>query len=173
MRNFASLFREHEDSLVREWADEVYAERRIDLPSLLSYRQLIDSVPEVLDELARVLDAGADDRAIIDSARRLRVHAQVRFQQGCLIDEVARELMLLRKVLTEFLWREGISVIEGDLWELRGAVRRTDTFVDELIADTIIVYAASLRPPVRTRTPNWPPPVRRRRRAAPTGHDEL
>lgn len=172
MRNFASLFREHEDVLVREWVDSVYADGRTDLPALLSYRQLIDSVPEVLDELARLLDAGAEGRVIAESARRLRVHAQVRFQQGCLIDEVARELMLLRKVLTEFLWRAGNGVIEGDLWELRGAVRRTDTFVDELIADTIIVYAASLRPPVRTRTPNWSPPVRSRRAAAPE-RDEL
>jgi hypothetical protein len=172
MHNFASLFREHEDVLVREWVDDVYADRRTDLPTLLSYRELIDSVPEVLDELARVLDSGAEGRAIAEAARRLRSHALVRFQQGCLIDEVARELMLLRKVLTEFLWRAGLGVMEGDLWELRVAVRRTDTFVDELIADSIVVYAASLRPPVRTRTPNWPPALRRRR-AAPIGRDEL
>ena len=159
---FAPFFRQHEDALVRAWVDAVYAEPRTDLPALLSYRQLVDSIPEVLEELARLLDDEADARAIEVSVRSLRVHAQVRFQQGCLIDEVARELMILRRVLTEFLWREGLSATEGDLRELRGALGRLALFVDELIAQAIIVYAASLRPPVRTRTPHWPPPRRRR-----------
>ena len=164
MNSFVALFREHEDALVVAWVDEVYAERRTDLPALLSYRQLVDSVPEVLEELARLLDERAVAREVEESARALRSHAQVRFQQGCLIDEVARELMLLRRVLTDFLWREGVRVMEGDLWELRDAVRRTDAFLDELIAQAIVVYAASMRPPVRTRTPSWPPA---RRRAGP------
>ena len=170
MDNFASLFREHEDALVVAWVDAIYRERRIDLPSLLSYRQLVDSVPELLEELARLLDARAEGREIDDVVRLMRMHAQVRFQQNCLIDEVARELMLLRRVLTDFLWREGVSVMGGDLWELRDAVRRTDAFLDELIAQAIIIYAASLRPPVRTRTPNWPPA---RRRTDNPGRDEV
>ncbi len=159
---FAALFREHEGALVRAWADEVYADRRTDLASLLSYRELIDSVPELLEELARLLDSEADELEIESAVRSLRVHAQVRFQQGCLIDEVARELMILRVVITDFLWREGVGVTEGDIRELRDALRRADLFVDELIAQAIIIYAASLRPPVRTRTPQWPPPRRRR-----------
>jgi hypothetical protein len=159
---FDALFSEHENALVRAWADAVYGERRTDLPSLLSYRQLVDSLPEALEELARLLDDEADAREIEVSVRSLRVHAQVRFQQGCLIDEVARELMILRRVITDFLWAEGVGVTEGDIRELRDALRRADLFVDELIAQAIIVYAASLRPPVRTRTPQWPPPRRRR-----------
>jgi hypothetical protein len=169
LNSFVALFREHEDALVVAWVDEVYAERRTDLPALLSYRQLVDNVPEVLEELARLLDERAVGREVEESARRLRAHAQVRFQQGCLIDEVARELMLLRRVLTDFLWREGVRVMEGDLWELRDAVRRTDAFLDELIAQAIIVYAASVRPPVRTRTPVWPPA--RSRRAGPAADE--
>lgn len=161
-RRFTPLFRDNEDALVREWADAVYEERRTDLPSLLSYRQLVDSLPEALEELARVLDDGADGREIEVAVRSLRVHAQVRFQQGCLVDEVARELMILRGVITDFLWREGVSATEGEIRELRDALRRADLFIDELIAQAIIIYAASLRPPVRTRTPQWPPPRRRR-----------
>lgn len=159
---FSALFRQHEDALVRAWVDEIYEERRTDLPSLLSYRELIDSLPEVLEELARVLDNEADEREIEVAVRSVRMHAQVRFQQGCLIDEVARELMILRRVLTDFLWRESLSATEGDLRELRDALSRADLFADELIAQAIIIYATSLRPPVRTRTPQWPPPRRRR-----------
>lgn len=160
---FTPLFRQRADSIIRAWADRIYAERRTDLPSLLSYEQLVDYLPELLEELARSLDEAASKSGIAESVRRLRFHAQVRFQQGCLIDEVARELIILREVLGEFLWREGISATDGDIWELRDALCRLDLFIDELIAQLIVVYAASLRPPVRTRASIWPPPRRRRR----------
>ncbi|HEV2763704.1 MAG TPA: hypothetical protein VGV38_12055, partial [Pyrinomonadaceae bacterium] len=86
----------------------------------------------------------------------------VRFQQGALIDEVARELIILRRTVTDFLWRDGVSATEGDLWGLRDALRRADAFLDELLAQTVLIYAASLRPNVRTRTSTWPPPRRRK-----------
>jgi hypothetical protein len=168
--HFKTLIRQHEDEIIRVWVEELYAERRTDLPALLPYGQLVDHLPEALEELARLLDGAASDGEIIEVTRRLRSHAQVRFQQGALIDEVARELMLLRKVFNNFLWREGISATEGDLWELRDALRRADRFVDEMLVQTVLIYAASLRPPVETRTSLWPPP-RRRRTDFPHGSD--
>ena len=157
--HFNALLRAHEDELIREWADAVYADPRTDLPALLSYRQLIDPLPEVLDEWARALDEAADEREIVEAARWLRRHAQVRFQQGCLLDEVARELMILRGVLDDFLWRvAAVRAAEGDTWELREALRRTNRLLDEMLAQALISYAASLRPPVHTRTTPWPPP---------------
>ena len=159
---FAPLFRQHLDTLTRAWVDEIYADRRTELPAMLSYKALVEHLPELFDELALVLDTAAPYGEIVEAIRRLRFHAQVRFQQGCLIDEVARELMILRDVLNDFLWREGLSATNGDLWELRDALRRADAFVDELIAQAVLIYAASLRPNVPTRTSTWPPPRRRK-----------
>jgi hypothetical protein len=168
--HFKTLIRQHGDEIIRVWVEELYTERRTDLPALMPYGQLVDHLPEVLEELARLLDGAASNGEIIEVTRHLRSHAQVRFQQGALIDEVARELMLLRQVFNNFLWREGISVTEGDLWELRDALRRADRFVDEMLVQTVLIYAASLRPPVETRTSLWPPP-RRRRTDFPHGSD--
>jgi hypothetical protein len=161
---YAALVRQHETALVRHFVDVVYTDRRTDLPALLSYHQLIDYLPDFFDELARVLDSAALDSEIAEAVRPLRMHSQTRFQQGCLIDEVARELMILRDVLNDFLWREGTedATDERDGRELRDSLRRTHLFVDELIAQAILIYAASLRPQVRTRTSHWPPPRRRR-----------
>ena len=161
---FTALLRAHEDALIRAWADEIYTDQRTDLPKLLSYRQLIDSVPEALEELGRLLDEAADEGEIADAARWLRRHAQVRFQQGCLLDEVARELMILRGVLNDFLWREGLDATEGDLRALRDALRRTNALLDEMVAQAVVTYAASLRPRVQTRGTDWPPPRRRQGR---------
>lgn len=163
LQNFKSLFRRDEEAIVRAWVDEMYAERRTELTDLLAYGQLVDPLPDLLEELVGILDGAASHLEIEEAAHRLRSHAQVRFRLGALIDEVARELMIFRKVVNEFLWRECICVTQGDLWELRDALARSDRFVDELIAQVIVVYAASHRPIVQTRESAWPPPRLRRR----------
>ena len=161
-QQFTKLIRSQGEAIIRAWVDEMYAEPRTDLPRLLSYGQLVDHLPDTLEELSLILDQLATDGEIIEATRRLRSHPQVRFHQGALIDEVARELMIFRKVLNDFLWREGINATNGDLWELRDALRRTDRFVDELFAQVVVIYGASSRPQVQTRTSVWPPPRRRR-----------
>lgn len=162
-RRFSSLFRQRLDHLTRAWVDEVYADRRTDLATLLTFRELVGHIPELLDELACLLDERADEEEICEGARRLRGLAQTRFQQGVLVDEVARELMLLRDTLCEFLWREAPGAAEADAAELHDALRRSWLFFDELIAQAILVYAASMRPVIPTRGSIWPPPRRRRR----------
>ena len=132
---------------------------------------MVEHLPELFEELARILDAAAPYGEIAEATPRLRFHAQVRFQFGCLIDEVARELMILRGVITEFLWRDGISATEGDLWGLRDALRRADAFIDELIVQTVLIYASNMRPNIPTRTSTWPPPRRRKTDFPPPGDE--
>jgi hypothetical protein len=162
-RRFLPVFRKHLDPLTRSWVDAVYAERRTDLASILSFRELVEHIPDITEELARLLDAGAGDSEVEEGARRCRVLAQARFQQGVLIDEVARELMLLRKTLSEFLWQQAPELALTEPRDMRDALRLTAEFFDEMIAQAILVYAASLRPVVPTRTSVWPPPRRGRR----------
>jgi hypothetical protein len=161
-RRFSSLFRQHLDPLTRAWVDEIYRERRTDLATLLTFRELVAHLPETLDELAYLLDERADVGEISEAARRLRGHAQTRFQQGALVDEVARELMLLRDTLCEFLWQRAPAVLGDDVGGLHDALRRANRFFDELIAEAILVYAVSLRPVIPTRGSVWPPSRRRR-----------
>jgi hypothetical protein len=162
-RRFSSLVRRQLGPLTRAWVDEVYAERRTDLAAMLTFRELVGHVPDVLEELGHLLDVRAEREEICEGARRLRGCAQTRFQQGALIDEVARELMLLRDTLCEFLWQESpVYPGEEPARGLHDALRRTWLFFDELIAEAILVYAASLRPVVPTRGTVWPPPRRRR-----------
>lgn len=159
---FETFVRQHEDAITRAWADRVYADSRMGQSRLLSYEQLVDHLPDMLRELALLIDHAADEREIIETVRRLRSFAQVRFYQGMLIDEVARELILFRQVIEDFLWRELFAINEEDCRRLRGALRRAGRFVDEMLIQTMLIYAASLRPPIETRSSVWPPPKRRR-----------
>jgi hypothetical protein len=161
-RRFSSLFRQQLDPFTRAWADRIYDDRRTDLSTLLTFRELVEHVPEVLEELGRLLDARADREELCEGARRLRGYARVRFQQGVLIDEVARELMLLRGTLCEFLWQEARDLTDDDGRVLQDALGRAEVFFDELVVEVILIYASSLRPVVPTRGSVWPPPRRRR-----------
>ena len=160
---FETLIAEHEDSITRAWADRIYADPRTGLSTVLSYEQLVDPLPDLLTEMARALDLVASEQELAEMARRLRAYAQVRFYQGVLIDEVARELMIFRQVFEDFLWREARPATSEDLRRLRSALRRANGFVDEMLVQAVLIYAVSLRPPVETRGSVWPPPLRRRR----------
>jgi hypothetical protein len=149
------LIERHEESIVRSFVDEVYADKRTDLRLTLSYEQLINFLPDFLDDLARLLDQAAGNSEIIEAVRRLRSHAQVRFHQGVLLDEVARELTAFRNVFGDFLCREGGGVIRDDGWRMCAALGLTNRFIDELIAQTIVIYATSMRPAVKTRHTIW------------------
>ena len=159
-QRFALLIKQCTGAITNEWIDGIYAERRTQLPSLLSYGQLVNHLPDILDELSSLLGSAATDEEVAEAAKRLRVFPQVRFQQGVLLDEVARELMILRQAINAFLWREvGIASDEG-VRDLHHALERADRFIDEMITQSVIVYAASQRPPVSTRASIWPPPRR-------------
>ena len=145
------MLRRHEGELVSAWADEIYRETRTELPALLSYRQLIEPIPDFLDQLGQILDQRTGSVEVSETVRPLRFHLQVRFQHGCLIDEVARELFIFRKVLDGFLWQRGFNAGLMDMWELRRVLSLTHSFVDEMIAQTIAVYAINLRPPINIR----------------------
>lgn len=154
---FAQLIASYQDDIILAWVEEVYRDPWTELADLLSYGQLVNHMPDLLAELAQALDGSGGEREVLDAAKRLRTHAQVRFHQGALIDEVARELMLFRRVFTDFLWREGMSATGGELWRLRNALRLAERFMDEVILQSLVVYAANLRPPVETRASIWPP----------------
>jgi len=160
---FSDLFEDRLDELTRAWVDAVYNERRIDLPRLLSFRELVEFVPELLDELGWVLDSGAGDAEVDEAARRLRALAQTRYQQGALLDEVARELMILREVTAGYLWREAPGASGGEV-ECGVLLPLLHRFFDEVIAQAILVYAVSHRPVFPTRDTVWPPARARRGR---------
>jgi hypothetical protein len=102
---FITLIRRCEEAIISAWMDELYRDRRTELPAHLSYAQLVNHLPELLEELGHILDSASSEVETAEATRRLRSHAQVRFHQGVLIDEMARELMTLRRVLEDFLWR--------------------------------------------------------------------
>ena len=96
------LLRTGQETIVRDWTEKVTTDRRINSDARLSYIQLIDHVPEIVEELQRAIVRGEREAPMMSEGRE---HGRQRWRQGYELKEVVRELTLLRATLVEFLER--------------------------------------------------------------------
>jgi hypothetical protein len=161
-KEFGTQLRRSGERLLRQWVDALYVSEHIKHPLRLSFEQLVEPIQDIFDVLGRLIEEEADLSRLEEDVRQLRNYGQVRFRQGVLIDEMARELMCLRRVVNDFLWRETAPTSIEATQALRAALKRANRFFDEILTLTLITYAASFRPPIETRSSVWPPPRRRK-----------
>jgi hypothetical protein len=171
MNEVGAQLRRSGERLLRQWVDALYVSEQIKHPFRLSFEQLVEPVQDFFDVLGRLIEEEADLSRLEEEVRQLRNYGQVRFRQGVLIDEMARELMCLRRVVNDFLWRETTPNSTEAIPALRAALQRANRFFDEIMAQTLITYAASFRPPIETRSSVWPPPRRRKTDFPDDGHN--
>jgi signal transduction histidine kinase len=103
LRGFAAFLRRERDELTENWMTAVLADADVTGVDKLTYAQLADHLPSILDELCLALEAHDLERvesAIEGDARR---HGLARWQQGYRIEELVRELDLFHQVLVEAL----------------------------------------------------------------------
>ena len=97
----SGLLKSGQETIVRDWTEKVTADRRINSDARLSYVQLIDHVPQIVEELWQALAGDALPGG--PSLQKGVEHGRQRWQQGYELKEVVRELTLLRATLMEFL----------------------------------------------------------------------
>jgi signal transduction histidine kinase len=85
--------------ITQQWLEAVLKDAAIEASNLLTHKQLLDRLPGLLDELFRFVRGR--DAAILTGAAQdeARTHAHQRWEQGYAIDELLRELHLLRRIV--------------------------------------------------------------------------
>ncbi|MBC8725663.1 sensor histidine kinase [Paraburkholderia sp. 31.1] len=131
LRNFANFIRAERGGLTRQWMHAVSADADLVEADKLTYRQLADHLPDILDELCRALDAEDLERVETSIERDAKKHGKVRWQQGYRIEELVRELDLFQQVLFEALE----EFVERD----RTCTRRHESRARRLIAEAFSV----------------------------------
>ena len=131
------LLKGHE-TIVKKWTEKVAADRRVRSDAHLTYLQLVDHVPEIVEELRRALSKGERPEGVM--LQEGRNHGRMRWQQGYELKEVVRELTLLRATLIEFLdtYRGAIPAQSPD--QLVQSYNRITGFMDEEIYKTVEAY---------------------------------
>jgi hypothetical protein len=131
------------EMIVREWTQKVTSDKRVQADAQLDYLQLIDHVPQIIDELRQAL--ARDAHPGTGSLYKGTEHGRQRWRQGYELKEVIRELMLLRSTLLEYIEtaREKMSAHTFD--QLSRAYRQINSFMDEELYKTVEAYLEAPR----------------------------
>ena len=144
LRNFANFIRAERGRLTRQWMHAVSIDADLVEADKLTYQQLADHLPDILEELCVALDAEDLERVETSIELDAKKHGNVRWRQGYRIEELVRELDLFQKVLAEALE----EFVERD----RTCTRRHEGRARRLIAEAFsVVTHASIKEVVAER----------------------
>ena len=101
LRSFAAFLRQERTCLTEKWMKAVFGDAGLGEADRLTYDQLADHLPEILDGICAALDAQDLEQAEPAIERDARMHGKVRWKQGYRIDELVHELDLFRQVLAD------------------------------------------------------------------------
>lgn len=138
------LLRNGQETIVRTWTEKVSADRRINSDERLSYLQLVDHIPQIVEELQDALNDRRDEPPMLTQGRE---HGRQRWRQGYELKEVVRELTLLRVTLVEFieLYRGALPARAPE--DLSHSFHRINIFIDDEIYRTVEAYLDASRNP--------------------------
>jgi hypothetical protein len=137
------LLRTGQETIVRDWTEKVASDRRINSDARLSYIQLIDHVPQIVEELQQAIVRGEREAPMSEG----REHGRQRWRQGYELKEVVRELMLLRATLVEFLERYSGALPTRTPEEITRSLNSINLFMDDEIYKTVEAYLDASRNP--------------------------
>ncbi|RKT21218.1 hypothetical protein B0G69_4594 [Paraburkholderia sp. RAU2J] len=103
LRNFADFVRSERLRLTEQWMNAVASDLDLVEADKLTYQQLADHLPEILEGLCAALDSEDLERVETSIERNAKKHGNVRWRQGYRIEELVRELDLFHQVLGEAL----------------------------------------------------------------------
>lgn len=131
------LLQNGHEIIVRDWAEKVTADRRVHSDERLTYLQLVDHIPQIVEELRRALAADPPEGRMLQQGRE---HGRQRWQQGYELKEVVRELTLLRATILEFFdrYRGALRSHNGD--EFLRYCQKINVFIDDEIYKTVEAF---------------------------------
>ena len=131
------LLKNGQDTIVRDWTERVTTDRRVNSDARLSYLQLVDHIPQIVEELQEALVGATPGGQML---REGREHGRQRWRQGYELKEVVRELTLLRITLVEFLDRYRGALPARAPEDLTRSFHRINVFMDDEIYKTVEAY---------------------------------
>jgi signal transduction histidine kinase len=103
LRGFADYLRRERDRLTHAWMKAVFGDSDLVEADKLTYEQLADHLPQILDGLCMALEAEDLEKVEPAIERDARIHGMVRWRQGYRIEELVRELDLFHQALADAL----------------------------------------------------------------------
>jgi signal transduction histidine kinase len=130
LRAFATHLRGNQVNLTERWMKAVFHDIELTDADRLTYEQLSDHIPNILEEICGALEEQDFDQVEPAIERNARKHGKLRWRQGYRIDELVRELDLFRQMLTGQI----VGFSESRPWFSRRHEERARHFIDEAVS---------------------------------------
>ncbi|MBV8628556.1 MAG: sensor histidine kinase [Paraburkholderia sp.] len=130
LRAFAAMVRREQVALTERWMKAVFGDTDLNESDKLTYEQLADHLPNILDEICVAMENDDLDQVEPAIERNARMHGKMRWRQGYRIDELVRELELFRQVLSGA--RAGFA--EAHVQFTRRNEERAQHYIDEALS---------------------------------------
>jgi signal transduction histidine kinase len=129
------------EDITRHWVGAVDRSPRVESSSGLTFRQLLDHFPLLCSELADILRAPAAEAPREQASRDSASHGRLRWQQGYRLDEVIREICIIRR---DFLvrWLKVFEAENGgmDTTARKAAKRLIHGFFDDVMIGATVQF---------------------------------
>lgn len=140
----------HREQILQSWIAAVNRHPNISTSDNLAYSQLLDHLPELSKELAGLLKQ-PDARDIKREAKQdARAHGWKRWRQGYKLEELIREICLIRRDFVD-TWLKAFASTNADFdVDAQNAARRVvESFFDNVIIEASVQFVEEHQEAVR------------------------
>jgi signal transduction histidine kinase len=150
LAEFGHFLLANQEEITRRWVTAVDRSPEVAASEDLTYRQLLDHLPSLCIELASILKQ-PDAQSVRDQAARdAGAHGRKRWQQGYNLEELIREICLIRRNFFETWPAAYAAKNESFEGKTREAARQVaDRFFDNLIIDSTVQFVGEHSDAVR------------------------
>ena len=138
---FAEFIRANRDEITRYWVTAVDRSPQVQSSEDLTFSQLVDHLPQLCNDLADALTTTKMAEPSAELAQHSTAHGRKRWQQGYRLEELIRELSILRLdfiVRWFYLFEEQNAPLPREL--RHQALERVHRFFDEIISGSVIQF---------------------------------
>jgi signal transduction histidine kinase len=128
----------HREEIIGEWLRAVEQNAGISSSDDLKYKELVDHLPQIFQDLAEILKSPQSQENRSDVSRAARVHGKHRWRQGYKLEEVIREASIVRRIL----FHDWVDAYAREVPEFEGAIRKVAENLIHQIVDDVVTDSA-------------------------------
>ena len=138
------------EEILQSWIAAVDQHPNISTSDNLTYTQLLDHLPELCTELAALLKQPDAKEIKREAKQDARAHGWKRWRQGYKLDELIREICLIRRNFND-TWLKAFAAAEPsfDFGAQNAARRVVEAFFDNVIIEATVQFVEERQEAVR------------------------
>jgi len=147
---FGDFVLSHREEILQSWITAVDRDPKISTSDNLTHTQLLDHLPELCTELAALLNNPDADAIKREAKRDAKAHGWKRWRQGYKLDELIREICLIRRDFIETSLGAFATINpEFDINAQNRARQIVERFFDDVIIEATVQFVLEHQQAVR------------------------